>query len=157
MLWLILILALIVAFGAWRRTQAGDVLKSAPPDGIDNRTQLGRSLAELSEFLARHDQPDWAARVREIRSNLLFPATEEAALSRLSGVFGGMGSLNDVAYADAAQQQKIDELLDTVFRDMKLYHGGPADRRQWAELEHQHKGELPPRIKHSFRGSEPKA
>lgn len=150
--WLILILAVILAFGAWRRSQAMDVLKPLPPDEVDNRTQLRRSLGELIDFLARHGQPDWAARLREVHGDLLVPTTEPAALQRLGDFFGGMGSLNDVGFTDAELGRQLDRLLDAVFRDLTLYHGVPAHRQGWAELERQHQGEPPPRIKHAFRG-----
>ncbi len=63
---------------------------------------------------------------------------------------GGMGSLNDLTFDEDVVDEEGGQLLDAVFRDMKLYHGKPEHRAQWRKLEEEHKDEPPPRIKHAF-------
>jgi hypothetical protein len=117
---------------------------------INNKEQLHRSLDALIAFLNKHDEPRWATHLENVKAELQF-ATERAALTRLSDMFGGMGSLNDVTFGTQELDDEADRLRGAVFRDRKLYFGNAADRTEWIKLEEQHKGELAPRIKHAFR------
>jgi hypothetical protein len=116
-----------------------------------NKDDLIRSLSALIDFLYKHKESQWMEVLFGIRSDLQHKALEEEALERLSNVFGGMGSLNDLVFEGPEADQESCRLLDAVFRDMKLYHGTAADRIQWRKLEDAHKEEPPPRIKHAFR------
>jgi hypothetical protein len=98
-----------------------------------------QSLDVFIDFLSLHEDYRWASVLTAIRSGLQLPAAEIGALARLSILFGGMGSLNDIVFDRPEAQQKADGLLDTIFRDMKLYHGVPADRAEWKTLEEQYK------------------
>jgi len=146
--WLILVLVVVGAFFAVRH------LLNSPQGyikGPSNKDELARSLDALIDFLSKQEQFRWAETLREIQTYLQNPATEVEGLSRLSGLFGGMGSLNDLVFDGAGVDEVGAHLLDAVFRDMKLYHGTPEHRAQWKKLEEEHKDEPPPRIKHAFR------
>lgn len=120
--------------------------KAAP----SNKEELSRSLGALIDFLSKQEQFRWAELLRNVKADLQTP-NETQALSRLSEFFGGMGSLNDLVFKGPGADSEASRLMDAVFRDMKIYHGGPEHRAQWAKLEEEHKGELPPRLKHAFR------
>jgi hypothetical protein len=120
------------------------------PAALSNKQELSRSLDALIDFLSKHEQSRWAERLGSVRADLQTPK-ETQALSRLSEFFGAMGSLNDLVLKDVAADGEARRLIDAVFRDMKIYHGGPEQRAQWAKLEAEHQGDLPPRIKHVFR------
>ncbi len=153
-IWPLIVLGFIGAFFAWRREKVGREfeLKGRNKPQLSNKEELRQSLDALINFLCKHEYFQWVASLGVIRAELENPATEAAALSRLSDAFGGMGSLNDPQFGDTeAEHQEGDRLLDAVFRDMKLYYGSASDRAEWAALEKKHQGELPPRIKHAFR------
>jgi len=152
--WPIIVLGAVGAFFAWRRENVQELFDPAQRKKLQvgNKEELRRSLGALIDFLCRHEELRWVAIMRPIRAELENPATESVALSRLSDAFGGMGSLNDLVFGETdAEHEEGDRLRDAVFRDMKLYYGTRGDRAEWAALEEKHKGELPPRIKHSFR------
>ena len=152
--WPIIVLATVSAFFAWRREKVQELFDPArwKKTQNGNKEELRRSLDALIDFLCKHEDYRWVTFMLAIGAELEHPATEAAALSRLSDAFGGMGSLNDPVFGETdAEHEEGDRLRDAVFRDMKLYHGTRSDRAEWAALEEKHKGELPPRIKHAFR------
>lgn len=152
-IWPILILGVLSAYFAWRRNNLWRTPDRSERrnDDTSNKDELPRSLDALIDFLSKREQFSWVGILQGIRTDLQSPATEAEGLSRLSDLFGGMGSLNDLTFDEAAVDNEGGQLLDSVFRDMKLYHGKPEDRAQWRKLEEEHKNEPPPRIKHAFR------
>jgi hypothetical protein len=153
-IWPIIFLGMVSAFFAWRREKVQELFDPGRWQKTkgSNKDELRRSLDALIDLLCKHEEFRWVAVLRAIRTKLDDPAAEEAALARLSNMFGGMGSLNDPVFGQTdAEHEEGDRLRDAVFRDMKLYYGAPSDRAEWAALEEKHKGELPPRIKHAFR------
>ena len=152
-IWPILIIGAVSTFFAWRHDNVRRLLNPAGRKSAQttNKDELRRSLDALTEFLSKRDQFKWAGVLRSIRNELQNTATEPKALSRLGDLFGGMGSLNDLAFREPKADQESARLLDAVFRDMKLYNGTAEDRAEWRQLEEEHKNEPPPRIKHAFR------
>jgi hypothetical protein len=152
--WPIIVLGAVSASFAWRREKVQELFDPArrKKTQTSNKDELRRSLDALIDFLCKHEDFKWGTVMRAIRAELENPATEAAALSRLSNAFGGMGSLNDPVFGETDAEHKEGDLLrDAVFRDMKLYYGTHNDRAEWSALEEKHRGELPPRIKHAFR------
>jgi hypothetical protein len=152
-IWPILILGLLSAFFWWRWDSVQRLFDPARRRSkeLSNKDELVRSLDALIDFLSKQEQFRWVGILRGIRTDLQTQSTEAQALSRLSDTFGGMGSLNDLVSDGAGADQEGGRLLDSVFRDMKLYHGTPENRAEWRKLEAEHKGEPPARIKHAFR------
>jgi len=122
--------------------------KTQPPR--DGHQELLASLDNLINFLSHHQESHWARLLQSVQTDLQEPATATHALCRLSGMFGGMGSLNDLALGSPAADQECGRLLDLLFRNMKLYHGSAADLAEWQRLENEYKDDPPPRIKHAF-------
>ena len=149
-IWPILLIGLLFGYYSWRQDRLfGSARRKCNP--TSNKDELARSLDALIDFLSKQEQFRWAGILRNIRTDFQNQSTEKNALSQLSDVFGGMGSLNDVVFDGKEAGQEGDRLLDDVFRDMKLFYGRPEGRVEWRKLEEQHKDEPPPRIKHAFR------
>jgi hypothetical protein len=152
-IWPILALGVLTAFFGWRRDNVRRLFDPSRRkiSATNNKDELVRSLDALIDFLSKHEEFKWVGILGGIRTDLQNQAAQADALSRLGAVFGGMGSVNDLIFNGAGADQEGGRLLDAVFRDMSLYYGTPEDRIQWKKLEDEHKGELPPRIKHAFR------
>jgi hypothetical protein len=147
-IWPILILGVLSAYFAWHREKLFGPSRRKNKE-LSNKSELLRSLDALIDFLSKQEEFKWGGILRGIQTDLQSQSTEAQALSRLSDTFGGMGSLNDLVFDEADDEGG--RLLDDVFRDMKLYYGTPEHHAEWKKLEEEHKGELPPRIKHAFR------
>ena len=153
-IWPILITSLIIAIFASRRQRARVWLERVRQQDrqLNNKDELRKSLDTLVDFLSKHEQYGRVRILQGIRGQLDSTATEADALSRLSTLFGGMGSFNDIVLDTPEATEECGRLLDAVFRDMKLYHGTHEHRALWRKLEEEHKDdELRPRIKHAFR------
>jgi hypothetical protein len=150
-IWPVLIIGVLVGVFTLRRETGRKLFEGSRrrPAAPSNKEELSRSLDALIDFLSKHEQFRWAEHLRSVRADLQTPK-ETQALSRLSEFFGGMGSLNDLVFEGAGADSEAGRLMDAVFRDMKIYHGGTEHRVQWAKLAAEHKGDLPPRIKHAF-------
>src|ERR1041384_6634051 len=111
---------------------AGSRKNEKPRDG---KNELLGSLEALIAFLLAHQEFHWARSLQDLRAELDDAAGHSRALSRLGEMFGGMGSLNDLTFPEAAANEECARLLDAVFRDMKLFHGTNQHRAQWTKLE----------------------
>jgi hypothetical protein len=150
--WLIIIagsLGLLIAL--IRAAQSVSKRSSNVQPRRDGRQQLLISLEAVIAFLSSHQETHWARMLQETQTDLQEPATAARALSRLSSMFGGMGSLNDLVLTPTAVNAEFSRLLDALFRDLKLYNGTHQDLAEWQRLEDQYKDDPPPRVKHAFR------
>src|SRR5437773_2133153 len=99
-IWPFVFIALLSGFFAWRRENLQRLFDPSRREKnvINNKQELRRFLDLLVDFLSRHEEFRWANILRAIRADLKSPATEAGALSRLSELFGGMSSLNDLPF-----------------------------------------------------------
>ena len=74
--------------------------------------QLVAATHMLAEHLRGHDQDGWADALG--RAAALLANGEAQGLYELQRMFGGMGSLNDVALNEGSG--RLEELRETVFR-----------------------------------------
>jgi len=127
-----------------------------------NVEKLKESLSELIEFLERMESTHWARVLKEINERLSNPSTAELGRRQLEDCFGGMGSLNDLYFGEVnsnlpaghsakAVNAEFERLMNVVFRENRLAAMGLFKRLLWRWYEGKHRGELPPRVKKSFR------
>ena len=140
------IAAIAFAIVGWL-TRKSAIPKASTPPQPSNTELLNQSIDKVIEVLRLHNDTDWAERVASVKTKINTLATRAEGLEELSTFFGGMSSLNDADFPGV----DFGSLLDDLFRNMNLINATPADRELWKQLEDQHKGELPPRLKHAFR------
>ena len=125
---------------------------------------LQAALNAVIDFLSSAGpiEAHWAAKLRSILARIRDPATRAQGLQELESCFGGMGSLNDLAFCGEKQvipgglaareaNARLNVLLDRLFRELRLYGASWTVRVFWHWLEWRHRSDLPPRIKKSFR------
>ncbi len=124
--------------------------------------KLRKALAELIGFLEEMKSTHWERSLKEIDERLSDQSTVEIGRRQLEDCFGGMGSLNDLYFCElnsnlpAGSLEKevnseFERLIDAVFRENRLASTGVFRRLLWRWYEGKHRGELPPRVKKSFR------
>lgn len=90
---------------------------------------LSTALHELEAYLRIHDGPHWASQVA--RCATWVDASDHYGVQRFLGLFGGMGSLNDlVLHRDGAWLVAENDHLQTLIRRAYsladgLRHAGP--------------------------------
>jgi len=112
--------------------------------------KLESALDNLVLFLERNKSNYWANTLRNIKEKLQSPTTINDARLELNSCFGGMGSLNDVVFADDKLDTEFGDLSDTVFKENRLVDAGVWKRLRWRLYEFAYSEELPPRIKNAF-------
>lgn len=123
---------------------------------------LIESIDNVTSFLRSANSNYWTSKLEEIRGRLLKQDQRIDALNDLDKLFGGMGTLNDLVFCEANDNlpngedeanfnNKFSELLDNLFKEMKLVNSGYLMRFYWHYLEFKHRDDLPPRIKKAFR------
>jgi hypothetical protein len=132
--------------------------------------RLRTSLKELIGFLRESASSTkdssssyWVAELSDIDARLQDECSQAKAIEDLESCFGGMGSLNDLAFCDRNKNLPLEadlkeynaqfgKLMDKVFKELRLVNCGMLTRLYWKWLGWKHRGELAPRIKKTFRG-----
>jgi len=109
-----------------------------------------KSVRELERFLRRSSENFWADKLATAAESLETGSMHKSARIELDSYFGGMGSLNDLAFPDDTEQKEFGRLADEVFKHNKLLTVGFRDRLRWHLYERSHKDDLSPRIVNSF-------
>jgi hypothetical protein len=119
---------------------------------MNNRrlSQLIRSVRELEVFLRPRNKDFWADKLATVANALETESKRQSARIELDSFFGGMGSLNDLAFSDDVEQEEFGQLADDIFKQNKLLTAGVRDKLGWRLDEWLDKNELPPRIRNSF-------
>lgn len=112
--------------------------------------RLETALENLIQFLERNKSDHWANFLRDIQKKLQNPATIEEVRLDLNSCFGGMGSLNDLNFANDKLDSEFGKFSDEVFKENRLADAGALKRFRWRLYEFSHSGELPSRIKNAF-------
>lgn len=112
--------------------------------------KLDLALENLVLFLEKNESSYWANTLRSIQETLQHPNEIPKARLELNSCFGGMGSLNDVVFADDKLDTEFGYLSDTVFKENRIVDAGVWKRLRWRLYELAYSEELPPRIKNAF-------
>jgi hypothetical protein len=118
-------------------------------------------VEELVEFLRPTGSDFWTRKLSEIASGLRSRDRANAAAINLEGMFGGMGSLNDLYFCETNKNlpagenekefnEKFSRLMDKTFKELRLRNASFLTRLHWSYLAWRHRNELAPRIKKTF-------
>lgn len=113
-------------------------------------TRLEKAISELAAFLETNDNGFWAKQLLEIKDRLKDRSNLSTTRTELDSFFGGMGSLNDVAFGDEELNSEFGKLCDRVFRENRLVGAGFFTRLRWRAYELAQPADLPPRIRNGF-------
>jgi len=124
--------------------------------------KLIASIQDLIGLLRQTGSKYGVNELTGIVTDLVSEKQASNAGARLEQMFGGMGTLNDLIFCEENQNlpsgekagifnKRYCQLLDRTFKEMRLRNEGVIARLHWAYLELRHRGELPPRIKKTFR------
>ncbi len=124
--------------------------------------RLSASVQQLIEFLRPTGSDFWVKKLDEVLTELRSGNRANEAATKLEGMFGGMGSLNDLYFCETNRNlpngqnekefnERFSQLMDQTFAELRLRRRSVITRLYWAYLTWRHRGELPPRIKKTFR------
>ncbi len=124
--------------------------------------KLKNAVEDLKKFLELTGSEFWIKRLDGIISKLSTDVSRSQGAKELKELFGGMGSLNDLYFCETngnlpehkSEKEfnaRFSNLMDRVFKELRLMDSGFLARLKWTWLEFKHRGELTPRIKKTFR------
>ena len=125
-------------------------------------TKVISALQEVIDFISKTPEKIWEKTLTDIKNRLLKKRKRKKALANLENFFGGMGTLNDIYFCETNKNlpkgtlekdfnTTWNELLDVLFKELRLVGASSTDREEWEKLEEECCDELPPRIKKAFR------
>jgi len=119
-------------------------------------------ISALIQFLEPTGSVFWVNELKEIESRLSDDLLINEAAHKFENMFGGMGSLNDLIFCQTNKNlpngetekefnERFSSLMNNAFKELRLLDMGVLSRLQWMWLDCRNKGDLPPRIKKTFR------
>ena len=86
------------------------------------KSEISETVACIASILASNDECSWARRFESLRSDM--DTNYESSLHSLKGLYGGMGSFNDVIlHKDGTplirENDDLDELRHKLYKQLK--------------------------------------
>ena len=102
-------------------------------------TKLAASVQALTDFLRPTGSEFWVKKLSEIASGLRSSDRADTTVTVLEGLFGGMGSLNDLYFCETnknlpagedekAFNEKFSRLMDQMLKELRLRNANLLNR-----------------------------